>query len=703
MDSDVFKDDMRVRYEILDKSKVSYHLIPLKQGELSRWVRTSKKISSRIFINTLNHLHFISEEAYVVAVSRTTEENFLIRIFPGPCIENKVTCKLPVKDFQDLHDLMIKHLIVDDGKSIFVMQIEVKDISPQSLTLVLNKEGSKFSDRQAKRFQCFLVDAKISQRSAEIIGRLQDFTPLGLRINLYDVSDAISRTINPGENIHIELHKLDQQVFSGECRCIRYEDKEKSLIVSPIKSQQVRTKEKKIRNPRLNLVPTPKISFVHPFTNHRVTYEIQDLTTAGFSVQENKERGLLIPGLIISNIHILFAGGYKMSCSAQVVYARNQKKNNVKYGFAIKDMDVVTYNQLFDIYTSAHDIHANVSREVDMNALWEFFFESGFIYPKKYVSLSCFKEEFKQTYEKLYHDSPEIFANFTYQHNGIIYGHVSIIKAYERTWMIHHLAAKPMGRKRVGLYVLNHILNYFDGLYRMPSIGMEHMIFYYRPENKFPDYFFGGFCRDLKNPKGCSIDCFAYLNCVLPRNNPLPSGWTVHECAEADFERLEAGYESASGGLMIDALCLDKKSGSQSIQNLYGKYGLKRRTTSYVLDYKKQSKAYLIFDESDMGINLSELLNSIKVIVIDDKGLSWPIVQTALGNISISYPKEKVPVLVYPYTFMGNQGVGYETRYNLWVLNSRFGDKYTESLKDKAKIRISKLLLKYLLSRILNK
>jgi hypothetical protein len=37
-----------------------------------------------------------------------------------------------------------------------------------------------------------------------------------------------------------------------------------------------------------------------------------------------------------------------------------------------------------------------------------------------------------------------------------------------------------MGRKRTGLFVLNHILNYFDGLYRMPSIGMDYMIFYFR-------------------------------------------------------------------------------------------------------------------------------------------------------------------------------------------------------------------------------
>ncbi len=65
--------------------------------------------------------------------------------------------------------------------------------------------------------------------------------------------------------------------------------------------------------------------------------------------------------------------------------------------------------------------------------------------PDKYRCISQYKETFKGTYEHLYHHCPEIFSSLTYQMNDQIYGHVSIIKAYPSTWMVHHLAALPMG------------------------------------------------------------------------------------------------------------------------------------------------------------------------------------------------------------------------------------------------------------------
>jgi len=674
---------------------------PLKRIDFKRSFPPLKKIKQKMFINTLNHIHFIGGQVFALMVYPLTKEEFLFRVDLEPCVETVVICKVSENGDQNLENFEFKCLIVDDGKSVIMMMADPVNISEKALTLKLHHEGSLFSERQTKRFQCYLVDATIVQKAFEIRGTLQDFTPMGLRIKIDDVYGTCIKTIDLKENLIIKLFKQQDLVFSGECKCIRYEDCGKTVIVSPLKTQQARFKKNKFRNARLNLVPTPKITFYHPFTNKRVTYELQDFTTSGFSVYEHSERSQLIPGLILSNVTLLFAGGYRMSCCAKVVYALKRGNSTIRYGFAISDMDVVTYNQLFDIYTNASDMHANFSREVDMDALWEFFFESGFIYPKKYVSLSSYKEEFKQTYKKLYHNSPEVFANFTYQQNGKIFGHVSIIKAYERTWMIHQLAAKPIDGKRTGLYVLNHVLNYFDGLYRMPSVGMDYMIFYFRPENRFPDYFFGGFCRELNNPKGCSIDCFAYLNCALPRKKSLPTGWALHECTEMDLACLHAGYKRISGGLMIDAFCLDKKRDQiYSIADLYSKYDLKRKFASFVLKAEGQPKAYFIIDESDMGVNLSELLNSIKVIITDDDGISWQILHTSLGHFAEIYSKDKVPILLYPYTFLDNQGIAYEKRYNLWILNTQYGYEYTKNLKTKAKVRLGKMIFKYLIEKL---
>ena len=674
----------------------------------SYWKRsflTTSKIKQKQFINIINFHNFLDEPLYVHMAYPLSDEEFLFRVNPGPCIGDEITCTLPEGTHLSFDNYTFKALVIDNGKSIIVMHADPIDISSRSLTVKFRKSGTVYNTRYAKRFSCQMVDAILQQEQIKIEGSLEEFSPSGLRIALKENLVEISSSIRPSEDLSIELSRGGKRIFSGIGSLIRMEDKNNLFVVRPRNLPQTLYRRRKSRNPRMSFSPSPKIVFDHPFTMSRVTFDVVDITSSGFSVVADSDTSLLMPGMIIDNITIARSGVFNLKVSAQVIYASSEKKKKIKYGFAIYDTDVTTYNQLFDLYSNAIDRHANVSREVNMDLLWEFFFESGFIYPKKYSCFSQHKEDYKKTYEKLYHRSPDIFANFTYQENEKIYGHVSIIKAYERTWMIHHLAAKPMGTKRTGLFVLNHVLNYFDGFYRMPSIGMDYMIFYFRPENKFPNHFFGGFCRQLNNPKGCSMDCFAYLTQGLPsKEETLPVGWLLHECSMEDIRELKASYKKLSGGLTVDSFCLDRKDIPQgSINDLYTKYGLKRRYGAYVLKHEGTAKAYMVVDESDMGINLSELLNSIKVIVTDDKDLPWGILKTSLGKFAQMYNSPIVPVLVYPTQYVENQRVEYDKKYNLWVLSAQASDDYAENLKREAKIRPVRLLLKILIGKFLNK
>jgi hypothetical protein len=104
-----------------------------------------------------------------------------------------------------------------------------------------------------------------------------------------------------------------------------------------------------------------------------------------------------------------------------------------------------------------------------------------------------------------------------------------------------------------------------------------------------------------------------------------------------------------------------------------------------------------------MGVNLSELLNSIKIIVTDNTDLPWGILKASLGRFSGLYRTSNVPVLIYPYQYADKQGITYSKKYNLWVLSARASDDYSEHLKTQAKIRPARLFLKILLSRIFKK
>jgi len=351
-------------------------------------------------------------------------------------------------------------------------------------------------------------------------------------------------------------------------------------------------------------------------------------------------------------------------------------------------MGIQAYSSLTHILTSAMDPHAYVSTDVDMDALWEFFFETGFIYPKKYRLIQPQRSQFKETYKKLYQDNPEIARHFTYQRNGRIFGHISMVRAYERAWMIHHHAAKAMENKRTGFMVLKQIMHYLNDMHRLPSACMDYTICYFRPENKFPDRVFGGFAREHNNPRGCSLDLFGYLPYTpLSLGTKLPEGWTLSLSSDRDLWEFEHFYMSHSGGLLLDAMGLrHTDAGEHSVEEIYRNLGLTRTWQTYSLKSNGRLHALLVVNHSDLGFNLSELLNGIKVLVANPKALPWSVLSTAISQFTGEFEMERVPVLFYPVSYVEDNEIPFEKHYQMWVLNVQHGNEYLEYMQKKFRI-----------------
>ncbi len=78
-------------------------------------------------------------------------------------------------------------------------------------------------------------------------------------------------------------------------------------------------------------------------------------------------------------------------------------------------------------------------------------------------------------------------------------------------------------------------------------------------------------------------------------------------------------------GILVDALCLDsQKRSAESIGDTYKKYGPGRVCTAYTLSHGNNPQAYFVVDRSDKGVNLSDLINSIKVIVPRNSSVPFP-------------------------------------------------------------------------------
>jgi hypothetical protein len=411
--------------------------------------------------------------------------------------------------------------------------------------------------------------------------------------------------------------------------------------------------------------------------------KVVDLSGSGFAVEENQNNSVLLPGMILPELELSFANSFNIKCRAQVVYRNNnetEKEGNwVKCGVALLDINIQDHAKLISILQQTQNENSYFCNRVDLDELWNFFFETGFIYPDKYEHIQKNKHQIKATYEKLYNNDSNITRHFIYQDNGRIMGHMAMLRYYKKTWLIHHHAARKSALNKAGLIVLDQIGRMGNNSHRLDSLHMEYLMCYYRPENKFPSRVFGGAANSIHDPKGCSIDTFAFYRHQrdLTRVASLPESWQLIRASEVDLLELENFYQHVSGGLMLDAT--DLRPNCLSIDTLseeYERLGLKRDRQLFALRQEDQLKAIVIVNLTDLGLNLSDLTNCIKIFVLDKNALSADILNATLDILATKFQKTDMPALLYPAAYADEQSIAYEKRYNLWAFSLQFSDQY---------------------------
>jgi hypothetical protein len=674
------KFDQGLTYNIKDLKELSAgkSFLPpwiFQHGDLIDTLESAQPLKQEKLINKINYINFMDGHVFVLLRHPKYDEGVFAKAYPEICLGSELTC-LWDKCYAgfNLQNYCFQYMIVVEDQTIILVPATLIAANNERFTIQLPEKGYPLSKRRIIRFACQNVAAELMQRGFFAKGEVMDFSPVTFRMKVHSEKPSSYHYFNPDVLSAIRLTSNDKILFSGNCHCIRQNHDFLSweIVLAPPNEHVNRFQTRKIRHPRREIFPSPIASFEHPFFKRKIQREISNISITGFSVNDEADSGVLMPGMIIHDLSIVYAGELKMSCTAQVIYRRTENENKIFCGIAILDMDIHSYSRLNRILSLNMDPHAHISTEVDMDALWEFFFDTGFIYPKKYKLFQHHREEFKNTYKKIYQENPEIAMHLTYERNGRIYGHMSMIRAYERGWMIHHHAARRMEKKRPGLLVLKQMMLFLYGMYHLPSVKMDYIICYFRPENEFPNLIFGGFARDMNNQQICSLDLFSYVTFpVGVPQNQLPHGWVLNESTNIELWELEQFYKHSSGGLLLNVLDLPRKDfADESLEDVARRLGFVRKWKAYSLANNGCLKAFLIVNQSDVGVNLSELLNGIKAIVVDPEGLPWELLYIAVANLTGVYQLENIPLLIYPSSYTESKNISYEKNYHLWILNA---------------------------------
>lgn len=661
-----------------------------RHDDLIKALSSASLIEKEKLANILNYIHFTSGHISVLLQHPEYEEGILVNAYPEPCLGDELTCRWDqTYASYNLERYHFEYLIIAHNMSIIVAPAKLVAASGEGIIAKLPEKSYLISKRHAPRFICRDINAELLQNGFHAKGELLDFSSNAFRIKVKPAPPASFHWFNPEAPSAVRLSNGEGIFFSGNCRCLhqKQDNQSREIVLVPLQDQIKRFPARVLRNPRRQASPPFYAIFEHPFFKKKVQREIYDISTSGFSICDKSDEAMMMPGMIIPDMTIVYAGILKIHCKTQVIY-RKEEDGQVRFGIAILDMDLTNYNNLVHVLNGISGADTGMTNETDLDELWEFFFDTGFIYPKKYKNIQSFKDDFHDIYRRLYEEAPEIAKHFIYQDNGRIYGHISMLRAYERTWMVHHHAARSMGGRSMGLIVLKQLIYYLNDLRRLPSANMDYVITYFRPGNKFPERIFGGFAKEEANPQHCSLDLFTYLTYPTgTRYGQLPGGWSLRECSTSDMWEFEQFYKHHSGGLFWNVLNPGDGQKDGSLEKVYAETGFIRRWKFFALASAGNLKAFIVAEESDAGINLSNLLNGFKVFVMD-RSIPPDVIFAAVGDMAKTYPVESVPLLIYPDDYANNRGIGYEKKqYCLWILDIQYGSEYLEYLGRKFRIR----------------
>jgi len=670
------------------KTEKLFHLIRSKPKTGNVFKRNVG--SKEQLVDILNYINF--QGSTILAVFKHGKFNRSIRrsLFTKICHGSRLDCTWANSSGiqQILKTYKFQNLLIIDENNLLCVVPEVISLDQHEISFTLPDTYTEIGKRKVKRYPCTGVIVQMVQEGTICQGILSEFTPLNFKVKISETSQQTYQGINPDSRVNIIFSSATQTLYSGECKIVRQSgnSKDRSYILEPVNHQIQRFKPSEYRSQRHKLVPSPNVFFKHPFTGEQIQRKVINISGSGFGIEESEESSLMLPGMIIPDLEVKFAGGFSINCTSQVVYrkltGKNMNGNLVRCGIAIIDINPPDHMKLLSILSQVENDNAYIDNKVDIEASWKFFFKTGLIKPERYALIRAEKEKIKETYKKLYDSNPDLARHFIYQTDCDIKGHMAMLRFYQNSWLIHHEAAgSPIIEARLG--VLNQVARFIQDSHRFSSLHMNYVLNYFDEEDKFSKLIFEGGAKKIDDPKGCSLDSLAYFRYRKDSSvkSKLSHPWKLGKTLSQDLIEMENSYNASSQGLMMKALdLLPNASGNRKLSDEYEKLGLKRGKFLFSVKKHDTLKAIVMLNLSDVGLNISDLTNCVKIFVLDQEYLPQEILSLLLSQILQKIKQREIPVLLFPATYASEHAIPFEKVYSLWILDTQCSDQFLNHL-----------------------
>ena len=259
-----------------------------------------------------------------------------------------------------------------------------------------------------------------------------------------------------------------------------------------------------------------------------------------------------------------------------------------------------------------------VAHDATFEEVWDLFLESGFLYPEKVSRLDPVLPEIRHTVRTLIEANGCCFATVVLRDAATVDAHMSIVQTHERTWMVQHLAARPMSARRFDASARLTLGFTYYGRMR-PDIGWVKMFF--RPNNPWPSRVFGGFARRIADAPTSDLRTWRYLTASTAGPAAgTPSGIAVHPADASELPLVAEWFGARGRTVEVEANDLDpRRLGLPVMAAAYSRKGLHRRRECLVARRAGVPCGFALLEISSLGLNLSELTNTFTVHTMNEE------------------------------------------------------------------------------------
>ena len=585
--------------------------------------------------------------------------------------------------------------------------VAIINFNPRTRTLVceIPKVGYIFNQRMRTRTR-FADTANLlnAELTADTINgtvffqteNLEDFTFKSLSL----VIGREQGLVLPGDFVaNIDIYNQDGLIYKGSGEVVRINPRSKQqdelLVVVQIHdpttrpNQDIHSNERK--SDRVALINKNEgfIEFYHPFAGAKITAQLVDLSNSGLSILVPTDKYALVPGLILADASLQLPLRPRLSVTLKVrgINEQPQEESGTTYrvSMAFDNPTMALTREVSAFVQQSVSNNLYDARPEDDHDLWEFYFETGFIYESKRRQLQGYSEVVRRTQQKLLNSETPLLKKIVYKENGKILGNGTAIKIYENTLMLQHLNAIKTHSGNAAKAIIKGMTTYFLDRYINLRNDNRFVCTYYRPENLFPALVFG----ETKNLIANDTICWQqdYNFCV--RQSKLSvyehnSSITSREATESDFANLELLLiKSKKYNLMRVEGLVRESFTSMAVFDEYASIGLYHYRRVFVSqDAGTNACCYAVCTYSSPGLNLSELTNSVKIyfstnLRTEQIALMNEVIQPVVDSYAQTDMRD--PVLLLDKELPAPNGFKIEKIYTWWVMDLYYPKLFKDS------------------------